>query len=162
MKHLIFLLFCIAFISIEAQTLEKQTLSNAGGFGENENLSLEWTLGEMRVNKLSNGNLVLTEGFHQGNDLSVGIIEEEGFHLNIFPNPTQDKIELVIESQLSTDFFIELYDLKGSKILDKLVFKDGSRQSEIDLSAFENGFYILVLNDKNSQKRYEWKVEKIN
>jgi len=161
MKHLIFLLFCMALIRIEAQTLEKQTLSNGGGYSENENLSLEWTLGEMRVNKLSNGNLVLTEGFHQGNDLSVGILEEEGFHLNIFPNPTQDKIQLVIESQSSSDFAIELFDLKGSKVLEKTVFKDSSMQSEIDLSSFENGFYILILHDKNSQKRYEWKVKKI-
>lgn len=162
MKYLTFSISLLFALSFQAQSLEKQTLSNGGGFSENNNLSLEWTLGEMKVSELSNGNLIISEGFHQGNDLTIGFLETDAFTMNIFPNPTQDIIQLQIDASLQSDLTMELIDMKGSRILEKRLFENGSAYSEIDLSTFENGIYILLLTDQNSKKTYEFKVQKIN
>ncbi|NND93864.1 MAG: T9SS type A sorting domain-containing protein [Flavobacteriales bacterium] len=58
----------LCFGIVQAQTFDRQVFSSNGGYATNGNLSLEWTLGEIAVKTYTNGNLIVTQGFHQSVD----------------------------------------------------------------------------------------------
>jgi hypothetical protein len=53
------------FLSLSGQTLSPEIISSSGGYFENTNASLSWTLGETATETLVNGNIILTQGFQQ-------------------------------------------------------------------------------------------------
>lgn len=53
------------FLNISGQTLTPEVISSSGGYFENTNASLSWTLGETVTETFSGTNVILTQGFHQ-------------------------------------------------------------------------------------------------
>jgi hypothetical protein len=60
----------------------------------------------------------------------------------IYPNPTNNKIQISNTNFINNDFFIRLTDLLGREILGE-VYKE-----DIDLTNFQNGIYFLNIYDK--------------
>ena len=55
------------------QTVGPQVIGSAGGSGTTGSVSLEWTVGEIAVSRISNGTNTLTQGFHQGGEVKISI-----------------------------------------------------------------------------------------
>jgi outer membrane protein assembly factor BamB len=79
----------------------------------------------------------------QNNILSVGVNNTLlKNNIKIYPNPTHDKIMIEIELKQINEI-IEVYDLTGKLVLKEII----SGNSEIDLSSFNSGVYIIKIKD---------------
>jgi hypothetical protein len=66
MKRCLFLIpFIACFFQLPGQTLTPEVISSSGGYFDNTNASLSWTLGEPVIETLTETNAILTQGFHQ-------------------------------------------------------------------------------------------------
>jgi hypothetical protein len=76
MKKVYFLgLYLIAPMIITAQSVSPEVVSTAGGYFENANASLSWTLGEPATETYSTGNIILTQGFQQPITIEIAGID---------------------------------------------------------------------------------------
>lgn len=66
---------------------------------------------------------------------------EDPFHLNLYPNPSSGKFNVVITSANDDDVNIEITNLLGHKILGTTI--RGNNTVEIDGSSYKAGFYIV-------------------
>lgn len=65
MKKLFFLLTISGLILFAIQTNAQQVIATSGGYYENENISLSWTVGEPVIETFTAGDVILTQGFQQ-------------------------------------------------------------------------------------------------
>ncbi len=73
------------------------------------------------------------------------------FTLNVYPNPSKDEMYLEISSPEQGDFMYKMYDLNGRLIQSKVLGNFENHVEEINVSALDQGLYILqVLNGDNS------------
>lgn len=101
------------------------------------------------------GLLLLTTGEKYNRDVSEGkglepreskqkITDE----WSVYPNPANDV--LYIECNVDFDGKIEIYNLMGSKMLQKSVVSNGSNKIEMDVSLLKDGVYMLMVRDKEN------------
>lgn len=81
-------------------------------------------------------------------------IKEEKFDVNIkiYPNPTQDFINIELENSNSTRINIQVLSLDGKQIVNKN--HDGGNIS-LDMSDFAPGIYLLVLNQNGHSSNHK-------
>lgn len=82
------------------------------------------------------------------------IIESRDVTISAYPNPTKGKVTIESNGDVKS---IEIYSITGAKIFSKPNILN-SASNEVDLSEYENGLYILVVND--GVKRHTMKVIK--
>lgn len=118
-----------------------------------ESLSPYLSNGKFRVLAKINGELNFNSQviafpiFAYSNQTSLYLIlssESPKTQMNIFPNPTEDRI--LINSSGIPVRFIELIDMKG-----QLIYKTEISGDTVNLSEFEKGKYILRLYDANKK-----------
>ena len=126
MKRLITLFFAIGIFPIIAssQTLSPSVISSSGGFYSNSSGMLSFTVAEMTmVETFSQPGNILTQGFQQPEDYSVGINEptvETGGAL-IFPNPTNGHFLLSYYNYDNSQTTINLYNMVGQIVYRKVL-----------------------------------------
>ena len=59
------MLFFINTVLIFAQSIDREVISTSGDYFEGPNSSVSWTLGEIATETLTDGNIILTQGFQQ-------------------------------------------------------------------------------------------------
>jgi hypothetical protein len=82
----------------------------------------------------------------------IGIEEEElASSLNVFPNPTQDIVNIVIDNNETKSYSFELIDALGQVISTEEV-KDARGRTEVkfDLSNRAQGIYLLRVRTGNA------------
>ena len=109
----------------------------------------DYSLGETFIETHSGSGIIASEGLHQPLISLIDIKEYTEFHINVYPNPTSDK--LILEYNL-TAVSIVLYDSRGS-----LVFQDNSGNKVFDLSNIPQGKYSLFVM-QNDNLQYSCKV----
>lgn len=109
----------------------------------------DYSLGEAFIETHSGSGIIVSEGLHQPLISLIDIKEYSEFHINVYPNPTSDK--LILEYNL-TAVSIVLYDSRGS-----LVFQDNSGNKVFDLSSIPQGKYTLFVM-QNDNLQYSCKV----
>ncbi|PHS03672.1 MAG: hemagglutinin protein [Kordia sp.] len=95
MKKILILILVLFFIeNTKAQSIERQVIGSSGTTLSNASVNLDFTVGELAVTTMSNGSIILTQGFHQGSFLlSVKIspiAKLQGASLN--PNPGEEAL----------------------------------------------------------------------
>ncbi|CAN5336310.1 hypothetical protein BH09BAC1_BH09BAC1_00350 [soil metagenome] len=167
MKRLLVLgLATIGFgVASQAQTLERQVIGSAGGYEVENGYSLSFTVGEPVVETAINGSLILTQGFQQPDDVSVGInnVVKIKMDYSIFPNPTMDHITVQLSADKVVEITISLHDIMGRKLelMDRTVIVDGIVKQQYDLSNLAAANYMVVLTDKSGQQVGQFKIQKL-
>ncbi len=59
------ILFFINTVLIFAQSIDREVISTSGDYFEGPNSSVSWSLGEIATETLTDGNIILTQGFQQ-------------------------------------------------------------------------------------------------
>ena len=79
---------------------------------------------------------------------STSELSEEISNLSVFPNPSTDVMTIHFNLLNSTESFIELIDLKGSRVLvlEQEQLNQGAVQKELNVSALPAGSYILKVH----------------
>ena len=68
--------------------------------------------------------------------------------LRITPNPSSDFIKIEFPFKFNTKILLQVSDLLGKVYLDKTI-SDNSSNTNLDISALQNGFYILTAQAEN-------------
>lgn len=144
MKKLLFIIaFTIPYLAVQSQ-ISEQVISASGGNGNNENLSIEWTVGEPVISTLLNESMIVTQGFHQP-VLEVTPLKtptELLFTIEAYPNPTQDLIWIKLDDNEIEGLQFLLHDVYGKSLV-KNPFN--SNTESVNMSAFPAGVYFLKI-----------------
>ncbi|MCP9768507.1 T9SS C-terminal target domain-containing protein [Lacihabitans sp. LS3-19] len=69
--------------------------------------------------------------------------------LKVFPNPTQEYLNITLEVGESQDVKVEVFSLRGKKMVDQMVPTDGTKLDyQIALGNFSPGTYMVKLTEK--------------
>ncbi len=68
---------------------------------------------------------------------------DANFAINIFPNPTNDVINIDVKAVDQKDYSIQIFDLKGQLMTKKQIGSKSSFVETMDVSQFNSGIYIV-------------------
>jgi hypothetical protein len=154
MKNIL-LLFLVV---ISPGLLAQQVVSSAGSSMSNASGSISYTIGEGVSQTISNGDKTLTQGFHQ-TTLSVSSINEIkdlDFTISVYPNPTNDFVNLLVGKDEVLGFKYQLFDINGKLISQKEL--EGN-ETKVSFQHLSSGFYLLRVNN-GSQELKSFKIIK--
>lgn len=163
MKNIFTVLLLVSAAMIaNAQSISPQVIASAGTHFTGSNAQLSWTIGEPVITTVSNGNNIITQGFHQ-TLLNITAVEEQsiaGVSMNVFPNPTQDVVNINIVNNLK-DLQLELFDMSGKLLQARKV---GAAESNVQVSMMEyaRANYLLRIYSIDGSVNHTYKVQKMN
>lgn len=149
MKKILPIIIVAAFFSQQAlpQNIELSptVIASAGNYSEAGGISLSWTLGEVAVTTLQQGEIILSQGFQQSFLKEVGFATDPiKWQIAAYPNPVRDKLWIQFDLPETKDFSIEIQDVNG-----RLVSKEEYTQVipgdviPVDVSALGHGMYFF-------------------
>ena len=147
-KTNLLLLFCIGISTIaNSQDKDLQVISSSAKSFKADNLSLDWTLGEMIVDFLDVPGVCLSQGFHQSSYQIVAVksIPEESGVIIVFPNPFSDELIIKMTFADIEKGDIELFDVKGASLWKKS-FEGREVVDQYAASALPSGSYLVLVS----------------
>jgi hypothetical protein len=128
-----------------AVSFAQEATNNASGNGQAGNIILDWSLGEMTlVSTERNGNLVFTQGLHQG---KLILFQQSGTisdgELLITPNPTTGLLNVLIGFLQTGQLHLSIYDGQGRLLMERNETVTGFSTKTINLAAYPNGLYMI-------------------
>lgn len=139
----------LSSVGVYSQAIERQVLASSGGQSSVSGTQIDWTLGEVVVGTANGNGYTINEGFHQNFIKVFSIDEVQQWDLSIFPNPTQDYIN--IDPQSFTEAYkLRLFDSSGKSLLES----NNSGPSKVNLEFLPNGVYILQFMADNFVQSY--------
>ena len=131
-------------LTLSLNSLGQDVVSTQGDSYTNANGSIDFTIGEVVINTVTDGTNDLTQGFHQTNWNFLGVEDfAPNYEAIIFPNPTEDVLN--IRTSAFENVTYTLYDAQG-----KLVMQDklSAEQTPIQVSQLAPGSYSITLNNE--------------
>lgn len=136
-----------------AQSLSPQVISSTGGFSNNgANGSLSYTVGEMTmVQTFSAGGNILTQGFQQPNDFTVGLLDvtkDEFGSFVVYPNPAVDNLSYGFSFPESGRVEIAVYNEVGQRMADvyNANYENGKTVEVLNVTNYAAGLYFMSVN----------------
>jgi len=126
--------------------LAQQVVATAGSTFDNSGRSITFTIGEGVAQTLTNGDLTLTQGFHQTtvSVKSISELKELDFSISVSPNPTSDFLKIKVTKEDVTGLQFLLLDINGKLILQKNL--EGNETS-LSIDKLTDGLYILMIKE---------------
>lgn len=139
-------LFFIASLSF-SQEFSQNVISNQGNFDKNENITLEWTLGDPFVETVVTSDKIFTQGFQQALILAPKFLNTkdnigEFFTLHLYPNPVKSFLNVNVNEINHTILNISLYDLTGKNIKTTKATLT-HKGIVLDLIELKSGIYLI-------------------
>lgn len=159
MKHLTLTLMIFMFsLGLTAQHADRHIIASSGETMTSGQYSLSWTIGEAVISTEENSNIILNQGFHQMMSTPTAITESSREDMQVYPNPTTNKIHLDLPQNLSI-VDLSIHDLQGRKI--KTISSHDSAEA-INLNTLASGTYILsIYNTETQEVEKRMKIQKI-
>jgi len=159
MKKLLTLtLTLLVSLSFGQTAIKKENISTDGGSQTNGTTTVVYTVGEIAIQENSNGTIHLSEGFI-GPDIAEAMdIKDYTLlqNINIYPNPTQDFVNINFENE--SEYQINITDLSGKIIY---TFEENNQlEQRINLQNLKVGVYLLVIKDVKFKKYKIFKIVK--
>ncbi len=148
-------LFLLPIISgaIYAQTVSPVVLGSAGGEAEVGDVTIMWTVGELAVATLSNGEEVVTQGFHQPPEGTTSVSYGTGsvVSVRVRPNPVADELFVGLPDGTAGEVRVELIDMLGQQVLTSTA-QPGAAELRLDVGTLPSGVYaVRVLLKEGAQ-----------
>ena len=131
------------FFLISSYLSSQQTVTTSGGNIESDQVSLSYTIGQLKVNTIDKvDSSILELDFIQGVQYAIDVFDCRDYNnikISVFPNPTSSIVNISmgnIEDKLS----LIVYDVAGRKIYDHSF---SEKDFSIDFSSYSEGIYIL-------------------
>src|SRR5690606_4695125 len=144
MKHILTFIIGFGCLWAQAQTLEKFSIDSGGNMASSSNITILYTIGEVNIQELNAGNIIISEGFISsdfGETLSIGYEDSIGNQLLLYPNPAKDFV--TITNLPHGEIQMIVFDINVKVIVLIIV---NTVTARIDTSNFSNGVYIVCLN----------------
>lgn len=130
----------------------------AGGTATGAGGSATYTVGQIAVQRMENGDKYIIEGVQQPYEIqTVGIDDHPGISLEaiVYPNPTQHYVQLRISNYMIPDYGLkaQLYDANGRLLQ---IFTISDFETKMDLEQYPTASYQLrVYDDKQLLKTFK-------
>lgn len=141
MKHILTFIIGFGCLWAQAQTIEKFSIDSGGNSTSNGNIIVLYTIGEVNVQELNAGNILLSEGFISpdfGETLNIGYEDSTGNQLLLYPNPAKDLV--IIDNLPHGEIQMIVFDVNGKELVSKIA---NTQTARIDTSNLPNGVYIV-------------------
>ncbi len=153
-------ILCIGMMQAQV-SIEKQVVTNGGTHGSNGDLSIEWTVGQMSSTELTNGDLTLTQGFHQGASVVTGLENNElDIDLLVYPNPSSDYFRLEFPSEINESYQLDLIDQTGMTVETRSLNNQSQQRVVFSIAHLAAGQYIVRLTTADGNQSNSWLVIK--
>ncbi|MDI1257291.1 MAG: S8 family peptidase [Flavobacterium sp.] len=87
-----------------------------------------------------------------GSDMTLNTTKFDFNAFNVWPNPVTDNLQLTLESDLSEDGFVTLYDVQGKRVFNQeLSFSNGAVNATINTSSLSPGMYLVKVTQGAKQ-----------
>jgi len=173
MKVLLFLLCAIPIClsGLEAQSVSQSVIASDGGSGKGAGVQLDYTLGELAVDRLTGQQVSMTEGFHQpllmvepveGDPSVTGSsksIEPEPI-ISLTPNPVATELMVKFAQPAPKTITLDVRDANGIRVLQKQL-EPIHGDSPIDVSGFLPGVYYFHFTAAGQHIQSTYKISKI-
>ncbi len=135
-----------------AQRIERDVLANSSGQASIGSININWTLGEAFVATRMQTTLILTEGFHQKEDVStisptIELTGDRSTIVTISPNPSEGLLYITLDKTPDLLLQATVSDLLG-RTLHRI--RLSAKQTIIDIHNLPSGIYVVsILDGKN-------------
>jgi hypothetical protein len=127
-----------------------EVVSNNGGFAIAGNISVEWTLGEPRVESVLNAGLLFTQGFHQPLVMhrkdSIRVILGNDLMVKVYPNPVSTILKVRFEASAVQKVWLQISDIHGRLMQQKTAYTNNDIE-EMNMQHYTSGTYLLTIRD---------------
>ena len=143
-------------LALSLNSLGQEVVSTQGDSYTNANGSIDFTIGEVVINTVTDGTNNLTQGFHQTNWNFLGVDNhEQNFEATVYPNPMGTELYIQTENFEFVSYII--YDAAGRIVAEN---KLNALQTGIHVSTFAPSSYSLILLNANQEKVKTFKLVK--
>lgn len=131
-----------------SQTSILEVVSPAGGFFQNANISISWTLGEPVIETWVNesAGIMVTSGFQQGDFTLVSVPQNPmaGFNVNMYPNPARTETNIKVTLPTLGQVNITVLDVTGRTIMQES-FNPATLEHthNLNVSSLRAGIYLV-------------------
>ena len=161
------LLLCFSFYGV-AQRISSSVIAAAGETSKTDQITLDWTMGEIAVETFPTAGGMLTQGFHQPLLILPSNYVElfprpgaPGFTVKINPNPVRALLYISLKSFDNRKVNINLSDVNG-----KFLYNTSTNTKEgyviIDMQQYASGIYLLFITNPLNSSIYTYKIVKAN
>ena len=148
MKYFIMLLTSVCFITVKAQ----DAVCTQGGIASLDNIQISWTLGELITGDINGENGVLTHGVQQPQITVIKLGSDSNQDpILVFPNPVSERLTIKLPAEEVRGIDYVIHSPSGTKFIGGSIQKD----TEIDLSAYPTGTYLLEITSSKSSKTFK-------
>jgi len=144
--YLIILLF-----SCWNASAQLQLVSATGDRLTGENMTLNFSLGEVAVGTLSTNQRMLTQGFYQPAFTTTSTEGYQPGHIHFYPNPVDQTLFIQIHQDLQANYEFEvlIYDLYGKVIDFQILATTQGGDYRIDLGHYPPGIYLMNMQSRD-------------
>ena len=137
-------LLLVTSSTIHAQEFSPTVIGSSGGDGKVKGITIMWTLGEVAVATLTNGENVLTQGFHQPPEgtTSAPLLTDALPGVSVRPNPVANELFVELPELGSKEAYLELVDMSGSRVMET-TNQTGLQTLRLNVSELPVGAYIV-------------------
>lgn len=136
------------------QTTAQEIISSSGDSYSNNQVQLDFTLGQIINSTSTSSNVIVTQGFHQTFDETIPLkVSDSQVEFNVFPNPTDEIIN--IQTNYSKGVMFTLYDLEGRKVANG----EFTEKTTLNVKTQAKGIYQLLLTNSDGQIINTFKIQ---
>ena len=162
MKKLLLILLCLPLLTLaqSSPNLLRSTISNSGSSTETTNKNLvQQSIGQSSpVGLQQTSKHVVRQGFIQPTRLKRMLAASNAADLSvdIYPNPTTDKITLAFRELVTGKVILSIYDQMGKLVMEEN--KEGQAELSYSLANLVVGNYFIKVN--TATKEYVTQISK--
>lgn len=154
MKNLIVIIVAGFSFGLSAQTADLYVISSIGGSFSNGSIDVNYTVGEAVIQTQSTAQIIVTQGFHQPNDVLGGIDDLNGDQqLLLYPNPVNDilNVDLNAYGLQNSEAELVVYDINGQVVHSETLFNLNQNGTiQLNVQALTPGHYLIRVVGKDS------------
>lgn len=136
----------LAFLTISYLANAQNSVNSSGGDATSADGAAAYSIGQVFYENNSDGNYSISEGVQQAYKIEVVSVSElaKALSIELFPNPTTDKVILESNGAENPDLQFQLMDLNGRVLKQNNIQKN---QESIGLEEFSSAVYLLHVFD---------------
>lgn len=146
-----------ALVANAAAASAQSDVVASGGDGTDVGGSVSFTIGQVFYQQNSSSTEIENQGVQQPYEISIVTDVRQnglaGVELQVYPNPTTDRITIQGTGELDEELTAQLFDALGRELTSTRIQSSGT---EIPMQAFAAATYYLVISNNHSkQKTYQ-------
>ena len=147
MKKTILTTSCLVFFGF---VFGQTSVNTAGGEVKNSSGSVSYSIGQVAYTSVSYSNGSVSQGVQQAYQISTLNLEEKAFNfsLSVYPNPTQDNLNLRVGNYRQEQMVYRLLDSGGNLLSESKV---QSQETVIEMHQLPNATYFVEVHHENKK-----------